>query len=102
MLTCQPNNAKALYRKCRILSAMGRTSEALAAARAAAAAAPADPAAKRELRNCEARAGVEHDQERRLARRMLGADAPPKPDKKPSTSKVSRLTIGTIWNPIKV
>lgn len=48
VLSCQPQNAKALYRKARILSAMGRNSEALEAAKAAAAAAPEDLGARRE------------------------------------------------------
>lgn len=79
VLMCQPDNAKALYRKARILSAMGRTSEALAAARAAAAAAPADAAARAELQRCERRADRDRSSERRLARRMLGAAAPASP-----------------------
>ncbi|XP_059060861.1 peptidyl-prolyl cis-trans isomerase FKBP8 [Achroia grisella] len=92
VLSCQPENAKALYRKARILSAMGRTSDALDAARAAAAAAPADAAARAQLQRCQQRAGRDRDLERRLARRMLGAgdqSAPAsEPDKKPSRAKM--------------
>lgn len=89
MLACQPANAKALYRKARILSAMGRTAEALGAARAAAGAAPGDAGARRELQRCELRATRDRSVERRLAKRMLGtADKPALPDKKPSRAKV--------------
>ncbi|KAL4705574.1 hypothetical protein ACJJTC_006902 [Scirpophaga incertulas] len=91
VLQCQPNNAKALYRKCRILNAMGRNSEALEAARAAAAAAPEDPATKKELQRCEQKANRDRSVERRLAKRMLGTSDQPKgssPDKKPSRTKM--------------
>ncbi|CAH2089687.1 unnamed protein product [Euphydryas editha] len=91
VLGCQPDNAKALYRKARVLSAMGRAREALDAARAAAAAAPADAAVRRELAKCEQKATRDRSAERRLAQRMLGAAAsaaPPSPDKKPSTTKM--------------
>ena len=90
MLTCQPKNAKALYRKSRILSSMGRNAEALEAARAAAAAAPEDSGARKELQRCEQRATRERSVERRLAKRMLGTTQPKGgvPDKKPSRAKV--------------
>lgn len=92
VLNCQPQNAKALYRKSRILSAMGRNSEALEAARAAAAAAPNDGGARKELQRCEQRASRDRSVERRLAKRMLGGASAPKsdsgPDKKPSTAKM--------------
>ncbi|XP_049876963.1 peptidyl-prolyl cis-trans isomerase FKBP8 [Pectinophora gossypiella] len=92
VLTCQPNNAKALYRKSRILTAMGRNSEALAAARAAAAAAPDDAGTKKELQRCEQKANRDRSVERRLAKRMLGTTDQPKgassPDKKPSRTKM--------------
>ncbi|CAK1584702.1 unnamed protein product [Parnassius mnemosyne] len=92
VLTCQPKNAKALYRKSRILSAMGRNSEALEAARAAAAAAPEDSGARKELQRCELKATRDRSVERRLAKRMLGAVNQPKPesspDKKPSRAKM--------------
>lgn len=95
VLSCQPKNAKALYRKARILSAMGRNSEALEAARAAAAAAPEDSGARKELQRCEQRATRERSVERKLAKRMLGNPVQPKPgsspDKKPSSAKVSYL-----------
>ncbi|KAH9633109.1 hypothetical protein HF086_006774 [Spodoptera exigua] len=83
-------NAKALYRKSRILSSMGRNSEALEAARAAAAAAPEDPGARKELQRCEQRATRERSVERKLAKRMLGTNQPKgaTPDKKPSRAKV--------------
>ncbi|XP_004922407.1 peptidyl-prolyl cis-trans isomerase FKBP8 [Bombyx mori] len=94
VLSCQPKNAKALYRKSRILSAMGRNPEALEAAKAAAAAAPEDTGAKKELQRCEQRASRDRSVERKLAKRMLGttdvsakSDAP-SPDKKPSRSKI--------------
>ncbi|KAL0869708.1 hypothetical protein ABMA27_005947 [Loxostege sticticalis] len=92
VLQCQPDNAKALYRKSRILSAMGRNSEALEAARAAAAAAPDDSGTKKELQRCEQRANRDRSVERRLAKRMLGTTDQPKgsasPDKKPSRAKM--------------
>lgn len=90
VLTCQPKNAKALYRKSRILSSMGRNSEALEAARAAAAAAPEDAGARKELLRCEQRATRERSVERKLAKRMLGTNQPKgaTPDKKPSRAKV--------------
>ncbi|CAH0695961.1 unnamed protein product [Spodoptera exigua] len=90
VLTCQPKNAKALYRKSRILSSMGRNSEALEAARAAAAAAPEDPGARKELQRCEQRATRERSVERKLAKRMLGTNQPKgaTPDKKPSRAKM--------------
>lgn len=91
VLSCQPKNAKALYRKSKILSAMGRNSEALAAARAAAAAAPEDPAAKKELQRCEQKATRDRSVERKLAKRMLGTSKegkPSVPDKKPSRAKM--------------
>ncbi|XP_053615146.1 peptidyl-prolyl cis-trans isomerase FKBP8 [Plodia interpunctella] len=90
VLSCQPSNAKALYRKSRILSAMGRNSEALEAAKAAAAAAPEDVGTKKELQRCEQRATRDRSVERRLAKRMLGTDQPKaaSPDKKPSRSKM--------------
>ncbi|XP_041984884.1 peptidyl-prolyl cis-trans isomerase FKBP8 isoform X2 [Aricia agestis] len=89
VLQCQPDNAKALYRKSRILSAMGRGAEALAVARGAAAAAPEDAGVLKELKRCEQRANRDRSVERRLARRMLGtAPAPPTPDKKPSRSNI--------------
>ncbi|CAH2042527.1 unnamed protein product, partial [Iphiclides podalirius] len=92
VLTCQPKNAKALYRKSRILSAMGKNSEALEAARAAAAAAPEDVGARKELQRCELKATRDRSVERRLAKRMLGNVNPPKPgstpDKKPSRAKM--------------
>ncbi|XP_063830780.1 peptidyl-prolyl cis-trans isomerase FKBP8 [Ostrinia nubilalis] len=90
VLQCQPDNAKALYRKSRILSAMGRNSEALEAARAAAAAAPDDSGTKKELQRCEQRANRDRSVERRLAKRMLGTSDQPKgsPDKKPSRAKM--------------
>lgn len=92
VLTCQPKNAKALYRKSRILSAMGKNSEALEAARAAALAAPEDAGARKELQRCEQRATRDRSLERRLAKRMLGTSAQGKagaPDKKPSKNKVT-------------
>lgn len=91
MLTCQPDNAKALYRKSRILTAMGRNAEALEAARAAASAAPDDAAVRKELSRCEHKATRDRSVERRLAKRMLGTSDPakPSPDKKPSTAKVN-------------
>lgn len=96
VLQCQPDNAKALYRKSRILSAMGRNSEALEAARAAAAAAPDDSGTRKELQRCEQRAHRDRSVERRLAKRMLGTTDPSKgaaaPDKKPSRAKVSSFT----------
>ncbi|XP_063626690.1 peptidyl-prolyl cis-trans isomerase FKBP8 [Cydia splendana] len=89
VLSCQPQNAKALYRKSRILSAMGRNSEALDAARAAAVAAPDDAGARKELQRCEQRATRDRSVERRLAKRMLGTQAPVgTPDKKPSKAKM--------------
>ncbi|CAH0713230.1 unnamed protein product, partial [Brenthis ino] len=90
VLTCQPNNAKALYRKSRILTAMGRNPEALAAARAAAAAAPEDISVRKELSRCEQKATRDRSVERKLAKRMLGGTAVPKPspDKKPSRAKM--------------
>ncbi|XP_013187581.1 peptidyl-prolyl cis-trans isomerase FKBP8 [Amyelois transitella] len=90
VLSCQPSNAKALYRKSRILSAMGRNSEALEAARAAAAAAPDDAGARKELQRCEQKATRDRSVERRLAKRMLGTDQPKpaSPDKKPSRAKM--------------
>ncbi|XP_022818113.1 peptidyl-prolyl cis-trans isomerase FKBP8-like [Spodoptera litura] len=90
VLTCQPKNAKALYRKSRILSSMGRNSEALEAARAAAAAAPEDAGARKELQRCEQRATRERSVERKLAKRMLGTNQPKgaAPDKKPSRAKM--------------
>lgn len=90
VLSCQPDNAKALYRKARILSAMGRTSEALEAARAAASAAPGDSGVRKELTKCEQKASRDRSVERRLAQRMLGGVAAPSssPDKKPSNTKV--------------
>ncbi|XP_026728957.1 peptidyl-prolyl cis-trans isomerase FKBP8-like [Trichoplusia ni] len=91
VLTCQPKNAKALYRKSRILSAMGKNSEALEAARAAALAAPEDAGARKELQRCEQRATRDRSLERRLAKRMLGTSAqgkPGAPDKKPSKNKM--------------
>lgn len=90
VLTCQPKNAKALYRKSRILSSMGRNSEALEAARAAAAAAPEDAGARKELLRCEQRATRERSVERKLAKRMLGTNQPKgaTPDKKPSRAKM--------------
>ncbi|KAJ8717986.1 hypothetical protein PYW07_005916 [Mythimna separata] len=96
VLTCQPKNAKALYRKSRILSQMGRNSEALEAARAAAAAAPEDSGARKELQRCEQRATRDRSMERRLAKRMLGTSPPSSgtPDKKPSRTKM--LVWGSI------
>ncbi|XP_050682434.1 peptidyl-prolyl cis-trans isomerase FKBP8 [Leptidea sinapis] len=90
VLTCQPNNAKALYRKSRILTAMGRNSEALQAAKAAAAAAPEDSGVHRELQKCEQKAKRDKSVERKLAKRMLGTSgqATSSPDKKPSTSNM--------------
>ncbi|GBP13797.1 Peptidyl-prolyl cis-trans isomerase FKBP8 [Eumeta japonica] len=91
VLSCQPNNAKALYRKSRILSAMGRNAEALVAARAAALAAPEDSGAKRELARCEQKATRDRSAERKLAKRMLGNPkpaSPSSPDKKPSRTKM--------------
>ncbi|CAH2984653.1 unnamed protein product [Chilo suppressalis] len=92
VLQCQPNNAKALYRKSRILSAMGRNMEALAAAKAAAAAAPQDSGTKKVLQKCEEKANRDRSVERRLAKRMLGTSDSPKsggaPDKKPSRTKM--------------
>ncbi|CAB3231756.1 unnamed protein product [Arctia plantaginis] len=103
VLSCQPKNAKALYRKSRILSAMGRNSEALEAARAAAAAAPEDSGARKELQRCEQRATRERSVERKLAKRMLGNPIEPKPDsspdKKPSRAKMlmwGALTFTTL------
>ncbi|KAJ2948286.1 hypothetical protein O0L34_g7520 [Tuta absoluta] len=90
VLSCQPTNAKALYRKARILSAMGKNSEALAAARAAAQHAPHDAAAQTQLHQCELRVGRDRSMERKLAKRMLGTTETKKggsaPDKKPSRS----------------
>ncbi|XP_037961794.2 peptidyl-prolyl cis-trans isomerase FKBP8 [Plutella xylostella] len=93
VLSCQPNNAKALFRKSRILSAMGRNSEALEAARKAAAAAPEDIGARKELQKCEQKANRDRSVERKLAKRMLGTQPQGKggekaPEKKPSRSKV--------------
>lgn len=88
VLSCQPNNAKALFRKSKILTAMGRNSEALEAARAAAAAAPDDVGTKREVQRCEVKATKERIVERKLAQRMLGTTKAPddkKPDKKPKS-----------------
>lgn len=95
VLSCQPQNAKALFRKARILSAMGRNGEALLAAKAAAAAAPHDQGARREVERCEERASRERASERSLAKRMLGTahqpprgNANPSPDKEPSRAKM--------------
>ncbi|XP_045452603.1 peptidyl-prolyl cis-trans isomerase FKBP8-like [Melitaea cinxia] len=90
VLSCQPDNAKALYRKARILSSMGRTNEALEAARAAACAAPGDSGVRKELTKCEQKASRDRSVERRLAQRMLGGVAAPSssPDKKPSNTKM--------------
>ncbi|XP_046970540.1 peptidyl-prolyl cis-trans isomerase FKBP8-like isoform X2 [Vanessa cardui] len=87
VLTCQPTNAKALYRKSRILSAVGRGGEALEAARAAARAAPSDGAVRSELASCERQRARDRSLERRLARRMLGTGEPA-PDSKPGTAKM--------------
>lgn len=95
VLSCQPNNAKALFRKSKILSAMGKNAEALDAARAAAVFAPDDAGARKELQKCEQRATRDRSVERRLAKRMLGAKEPAKPTnpgKKPSRAKVSPKT----------
>ncbi|XP_045501804.1 peptidyl-prolyl cis-trans isomerase FKBP8 isoform X1 [Colias croceus] len=88
VLTCQPNNAKALYRKSRILTAMGRNSEALTAARAAAAAAPRDAAVRRELAAREGQAQRDRSVERSLAKRMLATGGKPSPDKRPSRARM--------------
>ncbi|XP_023933897.2 peptidyl-prolyl cis-trans isomerase FKBP8 [Bicyclus anynana] len=90
VLTCQPENAKALYRKSRILTAMGRNAEALEAARAAASAAPDDAGVRKELSKCEQKATRDRSVERRLAKRMLGTSdqSKPLPDKKPSRAKM--------------
>ncbi|XP_022118759.2 peptidyl-prolyl cis-trans isomerase FKBP8 [Pieris rapae] len=90
VLTCQPNNAKALYRKSRILTAMGRNSEALQAARAAAAAAPEDTGVRKELQKCEQKAIRDKSVERKLAKRMLGTGGQGKasPDKNPGRAKM--------------
>ncbi|KAM3963185.1 LOW QUALITY PROTEIN: peptidyl-prolyl cis-trans isomerase FKBP8 [Aphomia sociella] len=93
VLSCQPDNAKALYRKSRILSAMGRNSEALEAARAAAAAAPTDSAARAELQRCERRATRDRSSERRLARRMLGAAASPPGDAPPGKPSRAKMIV---------
>ncbi|XP_072942552.1 peptidyl-prolyl cis-trans isomerase FKBP8 [Epargyreus clarus] len=88
VLSCQPQNAKALFRQSRILSAMGRPADALRAARAAAAAAPQDGGVRRELARCEQAASRDRSLERRLARRMLGTAAPDPPGGKPSRTKI--------------
>lgn len=96
VLSCQPNNAKALFRKSKILTAMGDTQGALEAAKAAVQAAPEDVGARKELARCEAKSEQEKSVERRLARRMMGAGetsdasgaSPAVPDKKPSRRKV--------------
>ncbi|CAK1552957.1 unnamed protein product [Leptosia nina] len=90
VLTCQPNNAKALYRKSRILTAMGKNSEALEAAKAAALAAPDDVGVRKELQRCEQKATRDRSVERKLAKRMLGTSGQGKasPDKKPGRAKM--------------
>ncbi|XP_032519484.2 peptidyl-prolyl cis-trans isomerase FKBP8-like [Danaus plexippus] len=90
VLTCQPQNAKALYRKSRILTAMGRNSEALEAARAAAALAPSDIGVRKELSKCEQKATRDRSVEKKLAKRMLGTagQSKPEPEKKPSRAKM--------------
>lgn len=95
VLTCQPNNPKALYRKSRILSAMGRNAEALQAARAAAAAAPEDLAVRKELNKCEMKENRDRSVERKLAKRMLGT-TPGGASEKPSPDKPSRAKM-FVW-----